>query len=273
MSHTSGIYQIRNIINGHIYIGSTIDIQKRWSSHVRLLNNNTHHSRHLQNAWNKYGEQAFEFSVLLQVDDVSSLLDIEQEFLDERAPEYNMSPTAGSSLGVKCTEETKRNISAAKKGKPGSWLGKHHTAETKHKLSEARKGQPAWNKGGHATEEQKHKLSEASKGKYLSEETKHKISTALKGELNPMFGKLHGEEAKRKMSESRKALGLSGNKSATSMPVNQFSTNMELIATFVSITEAAKLTGIDISHIAKVCKGIYKTAGGFIWRYAEMAAV
>ena len=236
MSHTSGIYQIRNIINGHIYIGSTIDIQKRWSSHVRLLNNNTHHSRHLQNAWNKYGEQAFEFSVLLQVDDVSSLLDIEQEFLDERAPEYNMSPTAGSSLGVKCTEETKRKISEANTGRHLSEetraklskahkgnryseetrrkmseakkcntnsLGYKHTEETRAKMSAARKGNTNC-LGKVLTEEHKRKLSKSQKGRVFTEEHKRKISEAKKGMPNGRLGKCHSEETKRKISEAHK---------------------------------------------------------------------
>jgi hypothetical protein len=51
----SGIYQIRNKANGHRYVGSSNNIQERWHKHISDLNRNKHHSRHLQNAWNKYG--------------------------------------------------------------------------------------------------------------------------------------------------------------------------------------------------------------------------
>ena len=55
----SGIYQIRNKINGKIYIGSSADkkgILQRWKQHVKDLKNNIHHNKHLQTAW-KYAEE------------------------------------------------------------------------------------------------------------------------------------------------------------------------------------------------------------------------
>ncbi len=82
--------------------------------------------------------------------------------------------------------------------------GKHHSEETKKKISEAMKGKPAHNKGKPMSEEQKKKLSEINKGKHLSEEHRSKISRAHKGEKHPMFGKHHSEESKKKISESIK---------------------------------------------------------------------
>jgi len=51
----SGIYQIKNTLNGKFYVGSAVNIKQRWSTHISSLNKNNHHSGHLQNAWNKYG--------------------------------------------------------------------------------------------------------------------------------------------------------------------------------------------------------------------------
>lgn len=62
--------------------------------------------------------------------------------------------------------------------------GKHSSEETKRKISAAKKGKPAWNKGkkrGPMTEETKAKISAAQKGKTFSEESKAKISAAKKG--------------------------------------------------------------------------------------------
>lgn len=59
-----GIYKIENLINGKIYIGQSIDIEKRWSTHVSILNQNHHYNPHLQNAWNKYGIENFKFSII-----------------------------------------------------------------------------------------------------------------------------------------------------------------------------------------------------------------
>lgn len=37
-----GVYQIRNIINNQIYIGSSKNIQKRWKQHIKALCENKH---------------------------------------------------------------------------------------------------------------------------------------------------------------------------------------------------------------------------------------
>ena len=58
------IYQIRNKVNNKIYIGSTNNLKRRWESHIYQLKNNIHHSIKLQKAWNKYGEDNFEFSII-----------------------------------------------------------------------------------------------------------------------------------------------------------------------------------------------------------------
>lgn len=60
-----GIYRIKNLINGKLYIGQTSDrfIERYWN-HCWKLNNKTHDNNYLQNSWNKYGEENFEFSVI-----------------------------------------------------------------------------------------------------------------------------------------------------------------------------------------------------------------
>ena len=42
----------------------------------------------------------------------------------------------------------------------------------------------------------------------------------------------------------------------------------ELLATFPSIHEAERVTGIAQSHISKCCLGKRKSAGGYKWRYS-----
>lgn len=59
--------------------------------------------------------------------------------------------------------------------------GKHRSEETRKKISEANKGKPSPNYGKKMSEEQKKKISEAKKGKHLSEETKKKMGEAKKG--------------------------------------------------------------------------------------------
>lgn len=60
----SGIYQIRNTVNGKVYVGQAEDIPARWREHRYDLRMGLHSNSHLQAAYNKYGKAAFEWSVL-----------------------------------------------------------------------------------------------------------------------------------------------------------------------------------------------------------------
>lgn len=60
----SGIYQIRNLINNKVYVGSSINLSSRKYSHFNSLKNNTHCNKYLQRSYNKYGINNFLFSIL-----------------------------------------------------------------------------------------------------------------------------------------------------------------------------------------------------------------
>lgn len=60
-----GIYEIINLINGKKYIGQTIDFENRKKLHFSYLRNGTHDNPHLQYSYNKYGENNFEFRIIL----------------------------------------------------------------------------------------------------------------------------------------------------------------------------------------------------------------
>lgn len=115
------IYQIRNIKNNKVYIGSTIDYFNRQKRHLRRLNNDNHHSIILQRSWNKYGGEKFIFEVLEKVDDKGMLLEREQYYLDlhnsyDSKNGYNICKIAGSSIGFKHTVETKLKMSESHTG-------------------------------------------------------------------------------------------------------------------------------------------------------------
>lgn len=60
----TGIYVIKNILNGKYYVGSAFNIKARWRVHLCQLLKNKHHSIHLQRAWNKYGADSFIFEAI-----------------------------------------------------------------------------------------------------------------------------------------------------------------------------------------------------------------
>ncbi len=108
----SGIYRILNLLNFKGYVGSAESFKHRWGVHKWLLRSNLHHSPHLQHAWNKYGEANFRFEIFQECDE-SKLLHFEQIWMDSLCSYdprfgYNICKVAGSCLGCKQSEETKK---------------------------------------------------------------------------------------------------------------------------------------------------------------------
>jgi group I intron endonuclease len=155
-NNVSGIYQIKNLVNGSVYIGSSVDIAKRFKTHKWSLKNKRHHNRHLQSAWNYYGSQNFIFEELKLVG-VEELISEEQKYIDSVSPEYNLSPTAGNTLGYRHTDESRKSMSR-------SHMGKTLTPETKAKMSAATSGElnPMYDKKH--SDMTRRKMSESSKG-------------------------------------------------------------------------------------------------------------
>ncbi len=145
----SGIYIIINNINNYCYIGSAVNIKRRWSLHRFDLFNGKHHSNKLQHAYNKYKEENFKYEVLLYCDK-RDLIFFEQRAINAYKPEYNICLTAGSTLGsprptlatlnksrtgIKLSEQHKQNIAIAQ-------IGSKRTQETKQKMAESAKKLP-----------------------------------------------------------------------------------------------------------------------------------
>ena len=92
----TGVYQIYNLVNKKSYIGSTKQSFKiRMKHHLNSLKRGDHKNLHLQRAWDKYGEENFEFSIL-EICDKKDTYAVEQRYLDERDIEnsYNINPNA-----------------------------------------------------------------------------------------------------------------------------------------------------------------------------------
>ena len=184
----TGVYKITNLVNGKVYNGATKNIERRWWEHKKRVNSPIHSDLEA------YGLENFKFEVLLECPE-DMLCQWERDMIclyDADDPEkgYNnpkdrpYSLERGESLkGRKLSDEVRRKLSEAHKGKPTWNKGIPCSEETKRKL----KGKPAWNKGiPH------------------SEETKRKLSEALKGKPSSMKGKHLSEEVRRKISEARR---------------------------------------------------------------------
>ena len=137
-----GIYGIRNKINNKTYVGKTgMNFGDRWDSHRSLLNNGKHDNPYLQNAWNKYKQDNFEF-IILEECDLDVLDEREKYYIKlykDMGLAYNIHDggNEGNNLGKHLSDETKRKI--GEKNKVNS-LGRKVSEETKKKMSESHAG-------------------------------------------------------------------------------------------------------------------------------------
>jgi group I intron endonuclease len=110
------VYKITHASSGRIYIGSSCCSRRRWNAHRSNLRHGRHPSPLLQAAWNKHGEDAFEFDVI-ELCTRQTLLSREQYHIDTLKPYYNVAPVVSSRVGVPQSISTRIKISAAHKGK------------------------------------------------------------------------------------------------------------------------------------------------------------
>lgn len=117
-----GIYLLRNLSDGKVYIGKSIDLEKRLKEHKLSLIRGNHHNNYLQNAWNKYGENNFEVEILFNSDDREELNEKEIYFIklyksNDLNCGYNL--TSGGEGGF-INEEVKMKMSISARGKRAS---------------------------------------------------------------------------------------------------------------------------------------------------------
>jgi group I intron endonuclease len=173
----SGIYLWTHKESGKMYIGSAVDLSKRFLSYysplyLKRANN------YICNALTLHSHSAFSLSIVeyidlknLSLEEARNLiLEREQYYLDSLLPKYNILKVAGSLLGYKHTQESLIKISEANKGisrNKGinhSNFGKNTSDETRAKMSLANKG-ISRNKGIPKSPETKALMSLANKGK------------------------------------------------------------------------------------------------------------
>lgn len=232
---TQVIYKIVNLVNDKFYVGSTIHKKVRFRQHRKLLRNNKHHCKPLQAAWNKYGEDKFDFRVIEEVPNALSLAEVEDRYLQEHvgktycyntgysstAPWRNAPAHITPNFGKLVSTEQKEKISTTLKAYYAEdyfnhpRVGKQHSEETKAQISASKKENPTryW-QGKERDEETKAKIGDAQRGKpkapgrTLSEEGRAKVRANIEAGRSHKHwvGKKHTDEAKAKMSKKVHAM-------------------------------------------------------------------
>lgn len=246
------IYKIVNTTNQHQYIGSTINFDRRKKRHIRALNTKKHHSRHLQNAWDFYGSDKFEFHLLEIVEDVNELINCETFYVQSLNPEYNTMRDIKSHIGVKRSVETRRKMSLAQ-------IGKKHSDETKRKLREINIGKK------HSDDTiQKRISSMKSSEKFNSAVRSKDRNDKIKISRMNNGGYVVTEEQKKKISETLKSKNL---QPPSSIKIQKYDLNGNFICEYPSFKKAEKdnmlYRGSLSQKINVLKKEEYK---GYIWK-------
>lgn len=209
----SGIYIIRCSKSIKVYIGSTIDLNKRKRVHFRLLFKNIHINEKLQNAYNKYSKSNFTFEILELVKDKTKLIEREQFYLDKLvfASEknnrfiklaFNICRIADSSLGTKRIKAVRDKISNALKN--SAKLKLSNSSKTKRiALSNAvsGKGNGMYGRSAYTIWIEKYGKKEADK---REEKRLKKLSVTNTDKGNPMYGRIQSKKSNNKNRLSNK---------------------------------------------------------------------
>ena len=182
-----GIYKIINVVNNKFYVGSAVNFSKRKTRHWWALRSQRHANKHLQSAWNKYGEQSFVFVIVEELKLGVDILAAETVWLKEhvgRAHCYNIGTEA-------IAFQTGMN------GNKNAMWGKTftHTDEAKARISKASKERVQ-------SDEEKAKRIKSMQGHFVTPSTRAKISAALSGEKNFNYGKPRSQAFVEKVSKA-----------------------------------------------------------------------
>ena len=237
------IYKITNLMNNKIYIGQTSrKLSKRILEYKKSLLYNNQQNTHLQNSFNKYGFENFQFEVIDIAQNINELNEKEINYIKQydstnKKIGYNIESGGKNSIP---TTETLEKMSRSHQGikQTDSWINK--------RVAKA------------GTENAK------KYGRRKTEEEKLILSVN-----NPKFwlGKTRDDETRRKISETKKFNGPSQKlKDATYKTVYRKSLETNKIITYESTGIASNFENVNQSTISRWCKN-NKIVDGYSWSY------
>lgn len=158
----SGVYLFINNITKDLYVGSSLNLSRRMTSHYYHANSSKSTKIVITRAMRKYKLENFSLAILeFCQPDIMICSDLEQKWIDHYKPKYNVLKIAGSSSGYR------------------------HTIETINKLKELFKKENHPKFGSVTSPETRKSISDSVKKFYL---THSHPSKGLKGKLSPQYG-------------------------------------------------------------------------------------
>ncbi len=133
----AGVYKIINTVNDKVYIGQSSCLYKRFYEYRRC---NKKLSQHLIHSFNKYGQDSFRVEIIEKIEDLSTLNDREQYWIDyyqsyNDEKGYNIckyveQTTLGRTRPKDEIERIKQHL-PDRNGENNSFYGKNHSEDSK----------------------------------------------------------------------------------------------------------------------------------------------
>lgn len=239
------VYSHQNRINGKRYIGWTFTnvsqsiseaMERRWKDHC--YDAQTGSTRVFHNAIRKYGtsDKVWEHTILEVMNTQEAVKHAEKLWIAHLRTNHIRKHEGH--VGYNMTD-----------GGDGV-VGYIPTLEVKLKMSLAHKGHKK-------TPEHCENLRISNTGKKRSPETCARIGASKIGEKHPLWNKKVPHQFR------ARSIGQNVNKHG----VNQYTKHDRLIASYVSLSDAERTTGVPATNISKCCRKQLKTAGKFVWKY------
>lgn len=251
-----GIYSVVNKLNGKIYIGQSINIERRWEQHKYGKGNLI-----LRNSIKKHGIKNFEFKILEQIDVlnktkleiVEELTKLEQKWFDDMKPflkenGYNIQKTSKPNLTPNRDKHYGEKISKIK-------IDNNHTGKPVCQYDFEGKLINEWKSAAEI---------ERSLG-YKAEN----ISASCLNKSNSSNGYIW--KFKNYLLTQNDILN--ANNSLRLSKVRQYNLNGELLKEFKNTKETFEITGIKETIIRNACNGTTKTGGGYIWKFKNQPLI
>ena len=254
--------------SGKSYVGMTINTINRWKNGKGYKSQKVFWKAIQKYGWENFSHDIVAIGLSFEEAQQKEISLIKE--LDSTNPKHGYNMTKGGDY-VPLSFHTPESIEKTRKTKKAKLEAGFHTAkygtkmseEQKKKISEARKGKYAGKNhpmyGTHPSEETRRRMSESAKRKVITDEHRRNLSRALKGkyagEKCPFYGKKLPPERVDRMRHTSK-----------NIPVLQYDKDGNLLGEWESMAIAGRALHIFLGDISRCCNGKRKTAGGFLWK-------
>jgi group I intron endonuclease len=244
------VYKITNLLNNMVYIGSSVEVERRWRQHKQAsINENDHHYNYpLMKAFREFGINNFKFEIIETCNDYKEMIETEHSWIikeDCVEPKgYNQTDNTESPM---FDPEIAKKMSDTKREKYGKRVCE---------IDNNKQILTIWNSLAEAGEEtglDRYKISNVCNGTRLTTGNRYFRFLDENNEIIEPDARVNQVQINRITKSSKKVI--------------KMSEENEELQIYDSIALAAVDNACDASGISKVCNGLRNKCGGFKWKY------